>query len=317
MVDMALKGRITGAGPSDPELARTWRRTRPPFSVRIGDTWYSYNRTDPFGLIIGASASYAEVFGVHTVEENGKFIAAMALAASKSVFNKTWMRGPAEFLDAVTQPDKFGERYIEQNIGSFLVPTLAAQTARVIDPVWRQVNSISDAIRARTPGYSKDLDPMVNLWGQDILLEGGLGPDIVSPIYKFGQKERPIDDYMFENKVNVDKPSKIQFDIELTPSELTHFTKLAGNGFKINGEGAYDTLNSIMAGKHALSGVWAAGSDGEEGSRALIIRKVIESFREAARVEILRENDELRQRRDKRIRDKQDALLGVSIGIGE
>jgi len=317
MVDMALKGRITGAGPSLKPLAKTWRRTHVPFSVRIGDTWYSYNRTDPFGLIIGAAASYAEVFGVHTVEENGEFIAAIALAGSKSVFNKTWMRGPAEFLDAMTQPDKFGERYIEQNIGSFLVPTLAAQTARVIDPVWRQVNDISDAIRARTPGYSKDLLAMVNLWGQDILLEGGLGPDIVSPIYKFGQKERPIDDYMFENKVNVDKPSKIQFDIELSPSELTRFTKLAGNEFKINGDGAYDTLNSIIAGKHALSGVWAVGSDGEEGSRALIIRKVIETFRAAAREEILRENDELRQRRDKRIRDKQDALLGISIGIGE
>ena len=317
MVDMALKGRITGAGPSDPELAKTWRRTHVPFSIRIGDTWYSYNRTDPFGLIIGASASYAEVFGVHTVEENGKFIAAIALAASKSVFNKTWMRGPAEFLDAATQPDKFGERYIEQNIGSFLVPTLAAQTARVIDPVWRQVNDVSDAIRARTPGYSSSLLPMVNLWGHNILLEGGLGPDIVSPIYLYGVKPRPIDDYMFENKINVDKPSKVQWDIELSPAELTRFTKLAGNELKVDGEGAYDTLNSIIAGKHALSGRWAGGSDGSEGSRALIIRKVIESFREFAREEFISENDEVRQRRDKRIRDKQDALLGVSIGIGE
>ena len=329
MVDQALKGTVTGAGPSDPGLARTWRRTHVPFSIKIKDTWYSYNRTDPFGLIMGAAASYAEVFGVHTPEDNGKYIAAIALAASKSVFNKTWMRGPAEFLDAVTQPDKFGERYIEQNIGTFLVPTLSAQTARVIDPVWRQVNSVSDAIRARTPGFaplgiegSASLLPMVNLWGQDILLEGGLGPDIVSPIYKYGQKERPIDDYMFENKINIDKPSKIQFDLELTPRELTHFTKLAGNELKIKGAGAYDTLNNIMAGSHPMSGQWAKATDGPEGGRAFIVRTVVTIFRDAARETVLKENKELRQRVNKRLREKRDAFKGFkgfvipSIGIG-
>jgi hypothetical protein len=317
MVNQALKGNVTGAGPADPGLAATWRRTHAPFSIKVGDTWYSYNRSDPFGLIMGASASYAETFGTLTPEENGDYIAAIALAASKSVFNKTWMRGPAEFMDAVTQPDKFGERYVQQNIGSLLVPTALAQAARIVDPVWREVNSISDAIHARVPGYSSSLPPMTNMWGQDILLEGGLGPDIVSPIYKFGQKERPIDDYMFQNKINVDIPDRIQRDVEMDPFEHARFKKLAGNDLKVGGLGAYDTLNAIIEGKHALSSRWAIQTDGPEGGRSIIIKAVIQGFREAALQKMIREDEVFGAKVKDRISQKQDALRGgPTIGIG-
>ena len=317
MVNQALKGNVTGAGPSDQGLSATWRRTNAPFSIKFGGTWHSYNRTDPFGLLMGAAASYAEVFGTMPPEDNDKFIAAIAMAASKSVFNKTWMRGPAEFLDAMTQPDKYGERWFEQNVGSLLIPTISAQTTRIVDPVWREVNSISDAIRARLPGYSDSLPAMTNLWGQDILLEGGLGPDIVSPIYKYGVKDRPIDTYMFENKINVDTPGNVQFDLELDPFEHYRFKKLAGNELKVQGKGAYDTLNAIIAGKHPGSAAWAIASDGPEGGRSVIIKSIITGFRDAARTQILRENKELRTKVETRNREKRDALRGVpSIGIG-
>lgn len=130
---------------------------------------------------------------------------------------------------------------------------------------------------------------------------------------------------MFENKVNVDNPSKIQFDLELTDPELTRLTKLAGNDLKIKGFGAYDTLNNIMAGKHPMSGQWAKATDGPEGGRAFIIRTVVSIFRDAAREQLLRDNKELKQRVNKRIREKRDAFRGfkgfviprIGTGIGQ
>ena len=310
MVDQALKGNVTGAGPANRQLNTVWRLTNQPFSIKSGDTWYSYNRTDPFGLIIGAAASFAEIFGKLDDETAGELVAAMALAASKSVFNKTWMRGPADFLDAMTQPDIYAERWIEQNIGSLLVPAGSAQIARVVDPVWREVNSITDAIKARVPNWSKTLPPRRNIWGEPILLEGGLGPDIVSPIYKYGIKDSPIDTYILDNKIGISMPSKTQFDMELEPEEFNKFLMLSGNGVKSpsTGLGLKETLDSILAGRHSLSGLWNRSTDGEEGGRSIIIRSQIQAFRALARAEMLQDT-EFRNKVEKRAREKADAIF--------
>lgn len=46
--------------------------------------------------------------------------------------------------------------------------------------IWeRTINKIYGG----TPGLSADLPADVNVWGQDIIYEGGLGPDIITPIY--------------------------------------------------------------------------------------------------------------------------------------
>lgn len=314
MVDQVLKGNATGGGPTDKALARTWRRTHQPFSIKVGDTWYSYNRSDPFGLLMGVAASYAEVGGQMDDETAAEFTTAIAIATSKSAFNKTWMRGPAEALDALTQPEIYGERFLQNFAGTLLVPTGSAQIARTIDPVWREVNSLSDAIRARFPGYSKDLPPMRNLWGQPILLEGGLGPDIISPIYKYGQKDRPIDEWLLANKVNVEMPSKTQFDIELTPKEYSEFVEDAGNRLKMPGtnKGLYDTLNAMIGGKHRLSGQWQTATDGPEGGRSIIVRSLIQAFRDLARGKMAKDVEFSKKIKTK-VREKSDAVrIGLS-----
>jgi len=56
----ALDGRITGSAPTDPKktrllLADGWK----PYSIRIGDTYYSYKRLDPFSTTLGVAADLA------------------------------------------------------------------------------------------------------------------------------------------------------------------------------------------------------------------------------------------------------------------
>ena len=57
-----MRGEISGAGPTDPQqraamLANGWQ----PYSVKIGDTWYSYRRLDPFASILGPTADLVEL----------------------------------------------------------------------------------------------------------------------------------------------------------------------------------------------------------------------------------------------------------------
>ncbi|MDZ4254239.1 MAG: hypothetical protein U1A72_16855, partial [Sulfuritalea sp.] len=310
VADLALSGEVTGSGPTEPALRETWRRSHPPYSVRVGDTWYSYNRSDPFGMLAGIAADYAAIFAQIDDKDADDIAMALAIATSKSVMSKTWMRGPSEFIEALNNPDRFGERWVQQTLGTFLVPTVVAQVARTVDPVWREVDSIMDAVKARTPGYSKDLPPRRNLWGEAILSEGGLGPDLLSPIYKYAERDRPIDTWMFENRVAVTMPTRATMGVELTPHQYSRFVELAGNAVKdpATGLGAYDTLNAVIAGGHPLSGRWAAATDGPEGGRSLIVRRVVQSLREAARAKMIEEFPELRLRVEDRFEERGRAL---------
>ncbi len=304
--DLSLQGMVTGAGPTNLALRKTWLRTHQPFSIKMlvdipednikkGD-WVSYNRTDPFGLLMGASASVAEIFGTASIEEMDEIGVAIAVALSRSIFNKTWMRGPADAIEALSNPETNFKRWARNQTGTFLIPTLSKQIAQAQDPMWREVNSLIDAIYSRLPGYSKTLNPMTNVWGQDILLEGGVGPDIMSPYYKFGQKDRPIDDWLFENEINISMPRKNQWNLELTDDEYYRYKKLAGNEAKSpdTGLGLYDTLNAIIEGNHVLSGEWLTiGTNGVDGTRQIMVRKQVRFFRELARDIMKFENSEL------------------------
>lgn len=39
--------------------------------------------------------------------------------------------------------------------------------------------------------------------GEEIIIEGGLGPDLISPIYSSTEKESPIDQFIIDNDIEV------------------------------------------------------------------------------------------------------------------
>jgi hypothetical protein len=66
----AMGGNITGTGPKDKDLQREKRATGwLPYSLKIGDTYYGYNRTDPFGMMIGMIADTTEILGKCQIPE--------------------------------------------------------------------------------------------------------------------------------------------------------------------------------------------------------------------------------------------------------
>jgi hypothetical protein len=296
--DQVWKGNITGHGPVDKDMSDTWRRVKQPYSILGPDgVWYSYNRTDPFGLFLGAVASYAEIAGQLDEMERNELANAIAVATSRSVMSKTWMRGPNDMLDAFTRPDIYFASWFERQMGTFLVPTGAAQIARNIDPVWREVHDMIDVIKSRTPGYSKTLPARRNLWGDKIIMEGGLGPDIISPIYRFDGEYAPIDEWLLDNGVNIRMPERIRDGVELDPWQYDRFVRLAGNELKdSHGDGAFDMLSAIFAGEHRYSAAWDRATDGPIGGRAMMVQNIMSIFREQAFNQLLREDAELQER---------------------
>jgi hypothetical protein len=180
-------------------------------------------------MLFGIAADTAEIIGQVGEEEAGELATAGVIAFAKNITSKTWLRGLSEAVNALDDPERYGQRFI-QNYASSLIPTGMAQIERSTDPALRERYSEKgfwfetyNSIKERVPGWSSSLPPRRNLWGEPIIPEGGLGPDIISPIYTSTERYSPIDDEMVRLKAGIGMPKKIQSihdePVQLTPKE--------------------------------------------------------------------------------------------------
>lgn len=186
-IGFSVDGTITGGGPADPKQRKMledtgWR----PYSVRIknddGSTSYiSYQRLDPFATFLGLAADMTEHVGNWNDMEFGEFAGQGLIAIVKQLNSKSFMQGLTDTLDALADPDKNFEKFARNMVGSF-VP--AALTRANNDPHAREVRSVLDELRKRTPGFSQDLDPQRNILGEAITPPPTIGPSWLSPVIK-------------------------------------------------------------------------------------------------------------------------------------
>lgn len=291
-------GILTGGGPSDPKLREALRRTGwQPYSVKIGDTYYSYQRLEPLGTLLGMGATFAEIAGQAGEVELDELASGLAAAAGEVLISKTWLTGLANLIEAIKDPERYGRSYLQKFAGTLIPFTgLVGQIERIDDPALRQtragreaafvgLQSIINEIKSRIPGYSNNLPPIRNLWGEPIVLGGGLGPDMISPIYTSAEKESPIDKEIIRLKMGLSMPSRQINGVELTAQEYGRYVCLAGNELKVNGLGCKDALNNLVT-----SSKYQNKSD---EAKENAIRQTIGAYREAARNEVIKEHPEL------------------------
>lgn len=177
---MASQGMITGSYPSDPSERTRWQENGiPPFSIKVGDRWVSYQRADPISTVMGLTADffefmrYAKEQGYSLtgsgpardayIDEAGKqFIQAI----KANVLQKTFMEGFATMFDLAfdTSPGKL-ERYFEQ-LGQRVVPVLAKDAAKMADPYERESDGVIEKIQARIPGLRNMLPQKFGQYGE-------------------------------------------------------------------------------------------------------------------------------------------------------
>lgn len=228
---LAAEGLVTGGGPDDPRernilYSMGWQ----PYSFKIGNKYYSYGRLEPLGMIFGIAADIREMSAVASEEELESLVALFAGSFFKNVTSKTWLRGISDAINAITNPDRYGERWIQSMLGT-VVPTGVAQVARTQDPVLRRRDDIRSTILSRTPLKSQDVLPRLGLWGEPVRLEGGVGPDLLSPVYISTQTLDPASAALRRISRETDwkpsTPSKKIHGVELTPEQHNQYIQLA------------------------------------------------------------------------------------------
>jgi hypothetical protein len=99
--DLMMSGSITGAGPTNPKMRNIMRATGwQPYSIKVGDKYYAYNRLDPVGALLGLSADVTEIIGQTTEAEAAQIATAAALSVAQNMASKTYMSGVTDFFDA-------------------------------------------------------------------------------------------------------------------------------------------------------------------------------------------------------------------------
>jgi hypothetical protein len=147
--DLAERGVITGNGPDDPgERQNLTQQGRLPYSMRIGDRWYQYNRFDPFGMTLGLVADFIEMIKRRDIEpeevdEVNEIVAGVIASIARTTLSRTYLDGISQFVDMLDKPEAYAADYIKGFLASFASQGMYA-IKRGVDPVVRDPNTLME-----------------------------------------------------------------------------------------------------------------------------------------------------------------------------
>jgi len=224
MMTLAQMGYLTGNGSPHRGIQLQLKETGyQKNSFKLGDTYYSYSGFDPFAMLISMSADLSDLASQNYIRQDDwdEIVTGFAYALGANLTNKTYMEGMSNFLELLSDPTRHDEATINKFIKSF-VPRIAAQINRggipflyEGDPTKRNTdmggagdvlgylqNKIA-SIKSQVPLMSETLEPSISFWGEEIVYDDALGPNIVSPIMRTKVKDNPVAEEMVKLKMNM------------------------------------------------------------------------------------------------------------------
>jgi hypothetical protein len=183
-VNQVLNDRMTGFGPSDPKERAQWLATgHQPYSIRIGDYWYSFNRFGSLGTMLGLYANLSEVIPhmKPDAEELTKAVGMAVHSTGRLMEDEVGMQGLAGLMDAINEPDRKGTRFVSNFAGSLLpYSSMQRQVASSMDPYMRETKSVVDGLRYYIPAARQGLLPKRD-WSGLPVANAGYGGDTAVP----------------------------------------------------------------------------------------------------------------------------------------
>lgn len=241
----AFAGNISGAGSPDPGKNRGKAGVWQPYSILIGDTWYEYARIQPTGTLMGMAADIATIWDHMTPEELDKVPKMLAAAFAQAITNQTFLQGITNFVNAISDPTRFGPRFLQSFAGS-MVPNVIGQPTAMADPVVREVNGMIEAIQARIPGFRQQLLPKRDWLGEEVPTKERLGVVMPVRVQEISDDKVRLEAARLDislagppKKTHIGKGTGKLGDVELTPEERNIFAK-------VGGEMAHGVLTNVV-----------------------------------------------------------------------
>jgi hypothetical protein len=96
--------------------------------------------------MLGIAASIGEISGDLPDHDLNQVAISAVLGIGQAMMSKTWLQGPAQFFDALSEPGPKGRKMIEGLVGSAL-PGIVAAVERQVDPALRKMQSLIGQMR--------------------------------------------------------------------------------------------------------------------------------------------------------------------------
>jgi len=320
----AFSGNITGGGPKnkserDALLATGWQ----PYSIKVGDTYVSYKRLDPFASIIGLVADVVE--GLRYADEKHmdpltSSLNVALLALSSNFTNKTYLTGFTALSNVLSDPSRFGQNFINQYAGS-MVPfsgALNQSKGSFNDDVIRETRGMLDAVRNKIPGLAEGLAPKRNIFGDPLRRAEAFGPDWLSPFVYTKVKDDPLANEFANLGHSFTAPKETKGAVDLTQFKTAggqeaydRWLELHGK-VKIGGKTMRDQLMRLVNSQD-YQNLSPESTDQYDSPRIRRLRSVVASYREAAYQQVLKESPELANAARIDFANKQAMRLGRPV----
>ena len=281
-------GVVTGNGPADPELRKTWLNTHQPYSIKVDGHWISYAGVPFLHTSIGSAADAGDIYAHMASHDTGHLLQMLGEVAGRNVvhapFMDTLTTVGKHIMDAAHQQhystskdEQLAQGWSAESgqyLSHLLVPAVVGQTAKAVDPVERQLKSFMDAWKDTIPGMSSSLHPYRNAFGEPHYIAGGytqddapgfwmrannlLGP---APVGKTLSEHDPVWSEAERMGIAPARPSQNYKGYQLSADQYDRLQVLAG-------EGKYDALEKLVE-----SDQYKAASDGMKKMLFVAINK--------------------------------------------
>lgn len=337
---LALGNIITGNGPTDPRLRSAWLAAgNQPYSIQFPGARPIQYQPEPFAMMMGGIADTIGLGKFAREEDADSAALSLALGVGHVFLSRTYMQGLSDFLDAVQNPDRDGQRYADRLAASLAVPRAVGDVAGAIDGWQRAHYGLLDAIEARIPFLSKNLPPLRDTWGRPIPLQDAYLPPftgsgfahVVSPIEEGPASAEPIDQWRWAHRqdfyngdAGIQRPNRtlsfqqgqgVKANVQLTPQQYDRYQELAGHALQDPRSklGLLDTLNGLATGKGPdyLQREWDQSSDAE---RALMVQSLVSKYRSAAKQQLVREFPDIGQAAQAQWGQRRSQLMSATPG---
>lgn len=267
----AAEGKITGSGPSrKADREALMRDGWQPYSIKVGDTYYSYAGMEPVSALLAIAADYAEY--AQTDPDDSK-VQEVFLGGVQGLYEymkeQPYLQGIADFAkllggdygpaDINKVVDNLAKQY-----GGFLIggspagaySSLVAAIERMRDPTQRDYRMTPDApsgikgfyesfnkYRSRLPYYSEDLPPALNLWGDPVLQGRGNVYEMVLPTRVSPVQFSVVDDLLVRMGSPIGMPDRKLDGVELDATQYNRLLTIYGK--ELNAKGELEQLLSM------------------------------------------------------------------------
>lgn len=313
---------VTGAGPRDDRqremLEQTgWR----PYSIKIGDTYYSYKRLDPIATLLGISADMNEMMKeADQYDEEGAELLFMATATAlaRNVSNKSFLAGVQMWSEALNDPDRFGKTLGRNYAGSF-VPNVLSQMQDYDKQSLREARTWADAAMKKLPGGRDMLDPKRNLLGEEKIVDyGTIG--FINPVATSKDKSDIVLEELASLKHGFRHPSHkiLQGNLSLLDyvneqGRTAHDRRLdLLQTVRVRGRTLRQTLTKLIQSSKYQRLVGFSDEIGLPSPRVQEITKVLRKFKDLANREMYKEFPELASQKNNITRALQLNKQGVN-----